>query len=218
MNPYNAHNPDLVEKINEVMDTDVFTRPFTEILYALAKRDYEEVEERLHLPAVELMRFGSRELEFTRRYAYDYLMKIADDRDLMMILNFVRVSKRKIKPSGGSGEVEVRKCITESVKSARMALNDAEEAYRVAVIDVLKEELTDGEFGLGGDDEIIFCGDTLNMLYIGRYGEVRAVDQHKCFQNIGGYDLMELPICIVARLKNTYDETCAELNTDYEEI
>jgi hypothetical protein len=98
MNPYNAHNVELVDKINELWKSDKHDR-FRIILVAYMQRDLNEMYDKNI--------FGEASDEKTEWFfnnnvdtayldenwedlAGDYLMRVADDADLECIIDFIR--------------------------------------------------------------------------------------------------------------------------------
>ena len=91
MNPYNAHNKELVLLINRLWKKNC--GKFRPILVALYDRDLEEI---INADSFANLGKGGFEDEYTelfvnwREHAYNYLMHIADDSDLETIINFIR--------------------------------------------------------------------------------------------------------------------------------
>ena len=91
MNPYNAHNKELVLLINRLWKKNC--GKFRPILVALYDRDLEEIK---NADSFANLGKGGFEDEYTelfvnwREHAYNYLMHIADDSDLETIINFIR--------------------------------------------------------------------------------------------------------------------------------
>ena len=107
MDTTNAHNPDLVAQVNEKWNK--FNSFFRPILCALYERDIDEITDAdsFHIPAWEQWEeykegcdsgdwraYNAKALRFLKReweaYAENYLMHIADDQDLEVIIQFVR--------------------------------------------------------------------------------------------------------------------------------
>ena len=92
MNPYNAHNVELVKKINYAWEINKSN--FKHILLALMKRDIGEMVDKncfgeaseVEETYEELYSWCENDWEI---YAECYLMRVADDADLEMILNVV---------------------------------------------------------------------------------------------------------------------------------
>lgn len=93
MNPYNSHNKNLVLTINRLWKRD--KRRFRPILIALYDRDLDEIydSDAFDFPN---WRDAHRDKIFAdlqtnwEDHAYNYLMHIADDRDLETIIGFIR--------------------------------------------------------------------------------------------------------------------------------
>lgn len=99
MTPHNAHNKDLVNKINELWNNEVNHDRFRIILVAYMQRDLEEM--------YDWNCFGEASDEKTEKFfdenvnteylnthwedlAEYYLMRVADDADLECIIDFIR--------------------------------------------------------------------------------------------------------------------------------
>lgn len=99
MTPHNAHNKDLVNKINELWNSEERHNRFQPILVAFMQRDLEEMYDKNC--------FGEASDEKTEKFfdenvnvsylfshwedlAEDYLMRVADDADLQCIIDFIR--------------------------------------------------------------------------------------------------------------------------------
>lgn len=99
MTPHNAHNKDLVNKINEFWNSEERHNRFQPILVAFMQRDLEEMYDKNC--------FGEASDEKTEKFfdenvnvsylfshwedlAEDYLMRVADDADLQCIIDFIR--------------------------------------------------------------------------------------------------------------------------------
>lgn len=99
MTPYNAHNKDLVNKINELWNSEERHNRFQPILVAFMQRDLEEMYDKNC--------FGEASDEKTEKFfdenvnvsylfshwedlAEYYLMRVADDADLQCIIDFIR--------------------------------------------------------------------------------------------------------------------------------
>jgi hypothetical protein len=79
MNDTNNHNPNLVEKINEIWNNLDKREDFVRIINTLILRDYVECSDK-----------GVLDVErYVDKY-YEYLMHVADDHDLETIISFVR--------------------------------------------------------------------------------------------------------------------------------
>ena len=107
MDTTNAHNPDLVAQINEKWN--MFNSFFRPILCALYERDIDEITDAdsFHIKEWEQWDeyktgcdtgdwrdYNAKALRFMKRnwqdFAENYLMHIADDQDLEVIIQFVR--------------------------------------------------------------------------------------------------------------------------------
>lgn len=99
MTPYNAHNKDLVNKINELWNSEEKHNRFRIILVAYMQRDLDEMYDKNC--------FGEASDEKTEKFfdenvnteylnthwedlAECYLMRVADDADLECIIDFIR--------------------------------------------------------------------------------------------------------------------------------
>lgn len=99
MTPYNSHNKDLVNKINELWNSEERHNRFQPILVAFMQRDLEEMYDKNC--------FGEASDEKTEKFfdenvnvsylfshwedlAEYYLMRVADDADLQCIIDFIR--------------------------------------------------------------------------------------------------------------------------------
>lgn len=99
MTPHNAHNKDLVNKINELWCSEELHNRFRIILVAYMQRDLDEMYDKNC--------FGEASDEKTEKFfdenvnteylnahwedlAEDYLMRVADDADLACIIDFIR--------------------------------------------------------------------------------------------------------------------------------
>ena len=79
MNDTNNHNPELVEKINEIWNNMDKRDRFDRIIYLLMSRDYVECQDK-----------GVCDVKRVEDKFYEYLMHVADDHDLETIISFVR--------------------------------------------------------------------------------------------------------------------------------
>lgn len=79
MNDTNNHNPELVEKINEIWNNLDKRERFIKIINLLISRDYIECVDK-----------GVFDVEREADKYYEYLMHVADDKDLETIISFVR--------------------------------------------------------------------------------------------------------------------------------
>ena len=99
MTPYNAHNKDLVDKINELWSSEEKHNRFQPILVVYMLRDLDEMYDKNC--------FGEASDERTKKFfdenvnteylsthwedlAEYYLMRVADDTDLKCIIDFIR--------------------------------------------------------------------------------------------------------------------------------
>ena len=85
MDTYNAHNPELVRKINDAWKSDKYHNRFGDVLFALARRDEEEIG----------MKYGDINMEIqssesAMNYAHEIIEGVCDDWDLETILSFIR--------------------------------------------------------------------------------------------------------------------------------
>lgn len=83
MDTYNAHNPELVRKINSAWRDDKYHNSFSEILLALLYRDHEEYIEK----------YGEVEdysVDYAMAHAHEIMEGVCDDLDLETILSFIR--------------------------------------------------------------------------------------------------------------------------------
>lgn len=90
MNPYNSHSKELVLKINRLWKKD--KSKFRPILIALFHRDFDEIynaDSFGGLPTDKTDAWLSLSLNWETN-AYNYLMHIADDGDLEVIIDFIR--------------------------------------------------------------------------------------------------------------------------------
>lgn len=78
MNTYNAHNAELVERINKAYNANEYD--FLQIAELLIRRDWEEFVEKT----------GDRKRGLEER-AFDYCQNVADDKDLETILSYCRM-------------------------------------------------------------------------------------------------------------------------------
>lgn len=83
MNTFNAHNPMLVKAINDLWNDDEHSKFLEIILRALYLRDMEEFQEKLAVCPNLVM-------EDPLDYAHLYLTHVADDADLVAVLEFCR--------------------------------------------------------------------------------------------------------------------------------
>ena len=85
MDTYNSHNAELVRKINDAWKSDKYHNRFGDILFALARRDEEEIG----------MKYGDINMEIqssesAMNYAHEIMEGVCDDLDLQTILSFIR--------------------------------------------------------------------------------------------------------------------------------
>ena len=83
MNTFNAHNPMLVKAINDLWNDDEHSKFLEIILRALYLRDMEEFQDKLDVCPHLVM-------EDPLDYAHTYLAHVADDADLVVVLEFCR--------------------------------------------------------------------------------------------------------------------------------
>lgn len=83
MNTFNAHNPMLVKAINDLWNDDEHSKFLEIILRALYLRDMEEFQDKLDVCPHLVM-------EDPLDYAHIYLAHVADDADLVVVLEFCR--------------------------------------------------------------------------------------------------------------------------------
>lgn len=83
MNTLNAHNPMLVIAINDLWNDDEHSKFLEIILRALYLRDMEEFQDKLDVCPHSVM-------EDPLEYAHIYLTHVADDADLVAVLEFCR--------------------------------------------------------------------------------------------------------------------------------
>lgn len=87
MNALNGHNAVLVEKINAAWNSADMKDNFRYIVYAIAKRDQEEVEEKIDIDYPKLL---SDIIDECDRCAIGTVLgNVCDDADLENILQFV---------------------------------------------------------------------------------------------------------------------------------
>ena len=98
MTPYNAHNKDLVNKINELWNSEKHDR-FRIILVAYMQRDLEEMLEKNCFGDCgddKVVNFVENEVDYNylnehwEDLAEYYLMRVSDDADLECIIDFIR--------------------------------------------------------------------------------------------------------------------------------
>ena len=82
---HNGHNTELVRKINAAWRDDKYHNRFGDILFALARRDEEEIG----------MKYGDINMEIqssesAMNYAHEIMEGVCDDQDLETILSFIR--------------------------------------------------------------------------------------------------------------------------------
>lgn len=80
MNTLNAHNPKLVETINNIFNDDKCVESRRQILFALAQRDADEIKEKL---GIVINNYDDVDM-----YDTELLMHVCDDRDLEVIIAF----------------------------------------------------------------------------------------------------------------------------------
>lgn len=87
MDTTNSHDPKLVERINKAF-ADAEEDLWAVIMKALYFRDYDEMIEKEIMTDDDWVDWWALGWNWTR-FAYDYLMKVADNRDLEIILNYL---------------------------------------------------------------------------------------------------------------------------------
>ena len=99
MDTSNGHDPELVRRINEKWNENAIA--FTDVLLALMRRDLTEILCSDAFPDLPDYRVEAYEVlrNHTDKYARNYLMHIADDKDLKYILSYFRIHGDKIKPA-----------------------------------------------------------------------------------------------------------------------
>lgn len=80
---YNAHNAELVRKINAAWRDDKYHDKFEGILHALLERDYEEYCDKFEVPEVTTS-------DYAMNHAHKIMEGVCDDLDLGTILSFIR--------------------------------------------------------------------------------------------------------------------------------
>ena len=83
MDTHNAHNPELVRKINAAWRDDKYHDKFEGILHALLERDYEEYCDKFEVPEVTTS-------DYAMNHAHEIMEGVCDDWDLETILSFIR--------------------------------------------------------------------------------------------------------------------------------
>lgn len=83
MDTYNAHNPELVRKINAAWKNKKYHDKFEGILHALLERDYEEYCDKFEVPEATTS-------DYAMSHAYEIIEGVCDDWDLETILSFIR--------------------------------------------------------------------------------------------------------------------------------
>lgn len=90
MDDTNGHNPFLVEKINTIFSTEAHYLKARHILLALIKRDMDEFERTLNWkPSLYVDKLSID--NFMEYCGSNYLQHVADDADLQLIIDFVRL-------------------------------------------------------------------------------------------------------------------------------
>jgi hypothetical protein len=82
MDTYNAHNAELVRKINDAWKSKKYHDSFGDILYAIACRDMDEWEEKYN----DII----HDSEDAMNHAHEIMEDVCDDWDLETILSFIR--------------------------------------------------------------------------------------------------------------------------------
>lgn len=85
MDAHNAHSPELVRKINAAWKSPKYHDLFGDILFALARRDEEEIGEKYGD-----LNMAIQSPEEAMSYAHEILEGVCDDWDLETILSFIR--------------------------------------------------------------------------------------------------------------------------------
>jgi len=80
MNSLNAHNPKLVDTINNIFNDDKCVESRRQILFALAQRDADEIKDKLGIVI--------NNYEDVDMFDTELLMHVCDDRDLEVIIAF----------------------------------------------------------------------------------------------------------------------------------
>ena len=83
MDTYNAHNPELVRKINAAWRDNKYHDKFEGILHALLERDYDEYCDKFETPDVTTS-------DYAMSHAHEIMEGVCDDWDLETILSFIR--------------------------------------------------------------------------------------------------------------------------------
>jgi hypothetical protein len=83
MDTYNAHNPELVRKINDAWKKEGYHKLFGTILLALLYRDNMEYEQKFG----EILDYSE---EYAMEHAHEIMEGVCDDLDLETILSFIR--------------------------------------------------------------------------------------------------------------------------------
>ena len=86
MDTTNNHDYELVERINKVWNNDDKWANLTLIMSALMRRDADEIEEKI---GAEIFLYDDYDV-MVNELGGAYLMQVADNTDLRIILDFVR--------------------------------------------------------------------------------------------------------------------------------
>lgn len=88
MDTYNAHNPELVRKINSAWKSGKYNQEFGYIIYSIANRDYNECKEKFDC---DMDNFLSSIIDDCNKDSiHNVLENVCDDQDLETILSFIR--------------------------------------------------------------------------------------------------------------------------------
>ena len=88
MDTYNAHNPELVRKINAAWKSGKYNQEFGYIIYSIANRDYNECKEKFDC---DMDNFLSSIIDDCDESSiHNVLENVCDDWDLETILSFIR--------------------------------------------------------------------------------------------------------------------------------
>ena len=83
MDTHNAHNAELVRKINAAWKSNKYHDMFEGILHALLERDYDEYCDMFETPDVTTS-------DYAMSHAHEIMYEVCDDQDLETILSFIR--------------------------------------------------------------------------------------------------------------------------------
>lgn len=88
MDTYNAHNPELVRKINNAWKSGKYNQDFGYIVYSIAQRDYSECKEKFDCDMGNFLSSIIDDCDFG--CIHNVLENVCDDQDLETILSFIR--------------------------------------------------------------------------------------------------------------------------------